>query len=84
MEAVFIAPTTEGSDMQTKTIERKLTANDRCDGCGAQAYVHVQGVAGELMFCGHHFSKIMGSISGKRAMEKFAFNISDERENLNK
>jgi hypothetical protein len=79
---VFIEPTTEGSDMQTKTVERKLTVNDRCDGCGAQAYVHVEGVTGELMFCSHHFSKIMKSTSGKEAMEKFAFNISDEREYL--
>jgi hypothetical protein len=31
-----------------------LTALDRCDRCGAQAYVryHVSGM--ELQFCGHH------------------------------
>jgi hypothetical protein len=33
-----------------------LTALDRCDRCGAQAYVRVSLVAGgELLFCGHHF-----------------------------
>ncbi|MFC0675990.1 DUF7455 domain-containing protein [Brachybacterium hainanense] len=33
----------------------RLTANDRCDRCGAQAYVKVVLTAGgELMFCGHH------------------------------
>ena len=32
-----------------------LTANDRCDRCGAQAYVRVE-LAGdaELLFCAHH------------------------------
>ncbi len=33
-----------------------LTALDRCDRCGAQAYVRVALAAGgELLFCGHHF-----------------------------
>jgi hypothetical protein len=33
-----------------------LTAIDRCDRCGAQAYVRVTLAAGgELLFCGHHF-----------------------------
>lgn len=32
-----------------------LTALDRCDRCGAQAYVRVMLTSGgELMFCGHH------------------------------
>lgn len=32
-----------------------LSATDRCDGCGAQAYVRVELVDGaELLFCGHH------------------------------
>jgi hypothetical protein len=33
-----------------------LTALDRCDRCGAQAYVRVVLAAGgDLLFCGHHF-----------------------------
>jgi hypothetical protein len=33
-----------------------LTALDRCDRCGAQAYVRVMLPAGgELLFCAHHF-----------------------------
>jgi len=40
--------------MQTAELSR-LTALDRCDRCGAQAYVQVELVAGaELLFCGHH------------------------------
>jgi hypothetical protein len=31
-----------------------LTALDRCDSCGAQAYVRVTLASGELLFCAHH------------------------------
>lgn len=32
-----------------------LTAEDRCDRCGAQAYLRVELSAGaELLFCAHH------------------------------
>ena len=31
-----------------------LTAADRCDRCGAQAFVRVILSSGELLFCGHH------------------------------
>lgn len=38
----------------TLTVE-PLTAIDRCDRCGAQAYVRVTLPAGsELLFCAHH------------------------------
>ena len=38
----------------TLTVE-PLTAADRCDRCGAQAYVRVTLPAGsELLFCAHH------------------------------
>ncbi len=36
---------------QTQT---PLTAADRCDRCGAQAYVRVMLPSGELLFCAHH------------------------------
>lgn len=33
----------------------KFTALDRCDRCGAQAYVRVElASGGELLFCAHH------------------------------
>jgi hypothetical protein len=41
--------------------ERELTLNDRCDSCGAGAYVKVTGVTGELFFCGHHYNKFENS-----------------------
>ncbi len=32
-----------------------LTASDRCDRCGAQAYLRVElQTGGELLFCAHH------------------------------
>lgn len=31
-----------------------LTAGDRCDRCGAQAYVRAVLASGELLFCAHH------------------------------
>lgn len=57
--------------------EWTLTGLDRCDACGAQAYVHVKGVSGELMFCGHHFNK-----ANSDKLQAFAFEIIDERERL--
>lgn len=34
-----------------------LTVEDRCDRCGAQAYVRVVLAGGDLLFCGHHFAR---------------------------
>ena len=41
----------------TKTaVTRELNALDRCDRCGAQAFVRavLETSGGELFFCGHH------------------------------
>lgn len=44
--------------MSTTTVEPEaLTQSDRCDSCGAQALIRVVLPYGELLFCGHHFSK---------------------------
>jgi len=41
--------------MTTALTASPLTANDRCDRCGAQAYVRVILLSGaELLFCAHH------------------------------
>lgn len=64
--------TTEVSENKTKT----LTLSDRCDaGCSAAALVKVVGVSGELLFCGHHYSKLENS----EKLKEFAFEIIDER-----
>lgn len=42
-------------DTATAPDEGQLTAVDRCDRCGAQAYLRVSLQAGgELLFCAHH------------------------------
>jgi ssDNA-binding Zn-finger/Zn-ribbon topoisomerase 1 len=38
----------------SETTDRSLNANDRCDACGAQAYIRVGLSTGELLFCSHH------------------------------
>jgi hypothetical protein len=38
----------------TETTPTPLTAADRCDRCGAQAYVRVLLPVGELLFCARH------------------------------
>lgn len=65
-----------------QTIEWTLTSAERCDSCGAQAYVHVTGVTGDLLFCGHHYEKIVNNAVGYDKMMKFAFKVVDERERL--
>ena len=62
---------------ELETVQWTLTANDRCDACPSQAYVHVKGVVGELFLCGHHYNK-----ADKEKLEDFAFEIIDEREQL--
>jgi hypothetical protein len=60
-----------------------LTANDRCDyGCSAQAYVKATGVTGDLLFCSHHYEKIMNDPVGYEKMMNFAYEFLDERERL--
>ncbi len=37
------------------TLAPELTAHDRCDRCGAQAYIRARlNGGGELLFCAHH------------------------------
>jgi hypothetical protein len=69
--------------VETKEKEWVLNASDRCDsGCNAQAYVWVKGVDGDLLFCAHHYEKIMSNPAGYEKMISFAIEIVDEREKL--
>lgn len=63
--------------------EWTLTNLDRCDAdCSAQAFIKAVGVSGELMFCSHHYNSIIDSANGYENLEKFAYQIIDERERL--
>lgn len=59
------------------TTVEPLTALDRCDRCGAQAYVRVTlGSGGELLFCAHHGKKY------EDGLKSVAVGIHDETEKL--
>lgn len=58
-------------------VDRQLKIADRCDRCNSQAFVLVKGIAGELMFCGHHYTK------NKNALIKYSYEIVDERNHIN-
>ena len=62
--------------------EYQLSPKDRCDSCVAEALVQVTGLNGDLMFCGHHYNKIMDNATGYKNMMKFAITIRDERDKL--
>jgi hypothetical protein len=59
-----------------------LTALDRCDSCAAEALVKVTGLTGDLMFCGHHYNKIMDNPEAYSKMMAFMLTIVDERDKL--
>jgi len=59
-----------------------LKAVDRCDSCAAQAYVLIKGSTGNLMFCNHHYEKIMNNPDGYTKMMSFMLEIVDERDRL--
>ena len=65
-----------------KPKEWLLSAKDRCDSCAAEALVKVTGLTGDLMFCGHHYNKIMDDKDGYAKMMSFMLTIIDEREKL--
>ena len=53
-----------------------LNISDRCDACGAQAYVRVTLATGELLFCAHHAN------SNKEKLQPIALSWQDETEKL--
>ena len=54
-----------------------LTASDRCDICGAQAFIRVVLASGDLVFCGHHGS------ANKDKLKPIAISWQDETDKLN-
>ena len=66
---------TETTEIATEEREA-LTGLDRCDSCGAQAYVRVRLVAGELLFCAHHANE------NRARLEPIAIDWQDETEKL--
>lgn len=58
------------------TEEIQLTANDRCDACGSQAYVQVFINEMPLLFCAHHYTK------NEEAIKPVATYVHDRRDML--
>ncbi|HET8970798.1 MAG TPA: hypothetical protein VFN19_07055 [Candidatus Nanopelagicales bacterium] len=57
--------------------ELAMLATDRCDRCGAQAYVRVTLAAGgDLLFCAHHFRE------HEERLRPLAQHIQDETDRL--
>ncbi len=55
----------------------ELTASDRCDRCGAQAYVRVVlAGGGDLLFCAHHAKRY------EDGLRKVAIDVIDETDRL--
>ena len=53
-----------------------LTGADRCDACGARAYVRFFTKSGELQMCAHHFNK------HEAIIEASHYVVHDERHQL--
>jgi len=61
----------------TTALASNLTAADRCDRCGARAYVLVRLISGgELLFCAHHGREHLPKL------QDLAKNIQDETSRL--
>lgn len=89
MEVGSIKQIMERNNMHPSMLKEKeepkvwvLTAHDRCDSCSAQAYVRVKGITGELLFCSHHYDKIMNNPESYKKMMSFMLEVLDERERL--
>lgn len=75
-----MAVTTLGKP-KAKVKPKELTKSDRCDAdCPAQAHVMVVGLEGELLFCAHHYNKIMANESSRISMEAFAIETIKQEE----
>lgn len=65
------------ADVTTAVAPAALTAADRCDRCGAQAYLRVELASGlDLLFCAHHARE------HDAKLREVAVNVTDETHKL--
>lgn len=58
-----------------------LTAQDRCDGCGAAAIKRVELSSGfELLFCNHHYKKSEEKLTSQEARVTFDADKTEQLE----
>lgn len=60
----------------TPSIVHTLTARDRCDGCGQQAYYSVGFLAGDLLFCRRCF------LRHEHVLRDVSLGVTDESDKL--
>lgn len=76
-KALRMQPINEAVEQDVEITQTpELNASDRCDVCGAQAYIRVALSTGELMFCSHHGNE------KKAKLEPIAVSWHDETEKL--
>lgn len=64
------------TESTVEELDYTLSALDRCDSCGAQAYVRATLASGDLLFCAHHGTKF------KEKLFPTALNWHDESARL--
>jgi len=67
------------AEVEARPLSDTLNNTDRCDQCGAQAFVWVNmpnSKAG-LLYCGHHFNR------NEEGLREYAIDIIDERYKIN-
>jgi hypothetical protein len=64
---------------EARTLSNALNNSDRCDACGAQAFVWVNmpNSKSGLLYCSHHFNKY------ETKLREVAIDIYDERYKIN-
>ncbi len=67
---------TQIMETTAEQVLNELTGLDRCDACGAQAYVRVTIATGELYFCAHHGAEV------RAKLEPIALEWHDESAHL--
>lgn len=72
-----MTPTTTSASTTIAFERSRLAVADRCDRCGAQAFVRALLPSGELLFCGHHGRAYADALSGVAIM------VEDFTEDIN-
>lgn len=74
--------TTIASTPESAVPDQPLNLADRCDRCGAQAFVRTSILSSEgnpttLQFCAHHFA------SNEAKLREIALHVDDQRDRIN-
>jgi len=68
---------TESTEQEQTVGATALTPADRCDVCGAQAFIRVVLASGDLVFCAHH------GMANQEKLKPIAILWQDETDKIN-